>query len=1753
MASTLPSYFKNLSLLSAQAKRATANTSTSSQAPGIDVQQLLTMHTATQQQTQQLLSAIGKHTSTVGQLAANSAQPAQSAHGSVKLPVLTIRKFDGDILHFTEFIDMFQSAIGTNQSLSAVQKLSYLRSHLTGMALDVIAGIPTTDSNYPVALGLLKDRFGKKDAIIAARYRAITEMPAPSNKPHMLRRFYNEVEANLRCLQAEGQSVQQELLIPVITSKLPKCVIVQLETQKPHNQSWTVDELRKQLGIYLEVRESAERLAGDTASKPESTLPRPPPVSAQPHAAYSQPPATAATLVSSVRRATPRCFFCKLQHFSDTCPTFNTVSTRQQQLQDHCFVCLRKGHWAKDCTARRPCYHCNLLTHHRALCPQKFGSSPVSAAASTFYPTQQQQGPQKHTTATVHVQSKGVNLPTAIATVAGQGNISDCRLLFDTGSTRTFIHESLAASVNAAVVGEDVLSIASFGSASRRTVTLPRVEFSLLCRDGSALPVTANVMPWICCPVVKSPIDIDQYPEVKNIQLADTIVTKREEVEIDLLIGTDFYFSIMGNGHIQLNNGLVLLNSKLGFVPAGPTDTETDDTAGHIMLTDATTLPDPVFDLQRFWRLEDIGITDDISDPQTADDIALEHFRSSLQLINGRYMVSWPWKDSHTPQPNLPENYELAFGRLKSLVKRLQQTPQVLEKYHCTITEQLANGIIEEVNLDHQDGPIHYIPHHCVVRPSSTTTKVRVVYDASARTRAEHNSLNDCLHRGPILLPDLCGILVRFRLHPIGIVSDVEKAFLQLGLSMTDRNVTRFLWLRDPTKPVTTANLVIYRFCRVPFGIVASPFLLAATVDHHLQQQQTGTCDDVRRSIYVDNVVTGQSSVQDATAYYREAKDAFASATMNLREWGTNDPDFRDALAPEDKSSCDVMKVLGMSWDTNRDTLSTAKSTTNQYSVITKRDVLRSIAQFYDPMGLFSPVIMRAKILVQSIWKLHVDWDSPLPDALVHEWKDILSDLSCASDVAIPRFIGPKIHVDKVTYELHVFCDASQDGYGAAAYLCVRQVDGAYSSVDLIYSRTRVSPIKATSIPRLELLAALIGARIIKFLKKELLGAVHISATHLWSDSQCVLGWIKNTEKSYPVFIANRLKEIRADQSVCFNYIRTADNPADLPSRGASLATLTDSTAWWCGPEWLRDPPVHWPKDVIDAPSTVLFAAEGPAETETSSKPSPLSIDESKYTSFEKLARVTAYGIKFVKRCRQQTTCGTHLSAAEIDNAKHLWIQHVQATHYTPEIEAIKSNAKNKLVQNLALFLDEHNLIRCKGRLENSSLPYSAKYPILLPRSHPVTTAIINDCHRMVLHSGTNHTLSRVRYDYWVPRGRQTVKTVLKKCGVCKRFNGRPYSLPKMAPYPPERVAESKPFTHVGVDYFGPMTVREHGLIHKVWVCLFTCMVTRAIHLELVADMTTEQFLMALRRFVARRGVPRKIFSDNAQQFLLSKSTLQLAWEAIVKDDHTLNYAASHGIEWICIVQLSPWMGGFYERLIGIVKKALRKSIGRLVLGTTELSTILVEVEAVVNSRPLVYVSDEIYTVLTPAHFLSLSAEISLPQGHVEEDPDFAPTMSSAELLLSTWKKGQKRLNEFWNCWRSEYLTSLRERQQSQLKQVAHSTVKPRIGHVCLIKDDAPRGMWKLGIISELHASRDGETRSATVRTPNNKLLRRSLQHLYPLECESARPADHSSNEPQPPAVTNDAHVPATASRPVRRAAIEGLGRVLDLHEADLV
>ena len=485
-------------------------------------------------------------------------------------------------------------------------------------------------------------------------------------------------------------------------------------------------------------------------------------------------------------------------------------------------------------------------------------------------------------------------------------------------------------------------------------------------------------------------------------------------------------------------------------------------------------------------------------------------------------------------------------------------------------------------------------------------------------------------------------------------------------------------------------------------------------------------------------------------------------------------------------------------------------------------------------------------------------------------------------------------------------------------------------------------------------MAAVLGARAITFLREQLQPPLHLVKVVLWSDSTTVLQWLRSEHK-LPQFVQNRISAIKSVPDVIHRYVATDVNPADLPSRGISASSLQESTLWWSGPPHQSSedgpeaiPPVN-PVDVKRAvpASAVQFedvssfpvidagAADVDvehADTEcvksspvchvkpedtTVSNPSPLGIDITRFSSFDLLIRVSALCLRFIARLRKAKSSSGPLSRNELARAEILWIQHVQASKYADVIHSLtKAGRKPDIVQQLNLFLDDSGVIRCKGRLENAELTHQARFPALLPRNHPATNLIIVDCHRKVLHGGVAHTLSRVRYQFWIPQGRAAVKQVLRLCRTCVRWEGGPYRTPAMAPLPSSRVTPANPFSKVGLDYFGPVQLRVDAKTEpsKAWVCLFTCMVTRAVHLELVTDMSSTEFLLAFRRFVARRGTPTLVVSDNAPQFVLAKTTLDLAWEDITHSSDVLTYASSNKIEWQFIVSHSPWMGGFYER-----------------------------------------------------------------------------------------------------------------------------------------------------------------------------------------------------------------------------------------------
>ena len=479
----------------------------------------------------------------------------------------------------------------------------------------------------------------------------------------------------------------------------------------------------------------------------------------------------------------------------------------------------------------------------------------------------------------------------------------------------------------------------------------------------------------------------------------------------------------------------------------------------------------------------------------------------------------------------------MARGRLKSLMRRLSQDQSVLTKYNAVIEEQRSLGIIEPVQIRHTPQLTHYLPHHCVVQ-ASNTTKVRVVYDASARPSKSSPSLNDCLYQGPSLLPDLRGILLRFRQHPVGICSDIEKAFLQLNLHPQDRDVTRFLWVKDIHQPVTENNLQAFRFCRVSFGIIASPFLLSATIRHHLLNEGTEHAAEILRNTYVDNILLSKPSATEALSHYESAKSSFASASMNLREWSSNSTEVTQQLPVHDRAESVQVKCLGLLWNTEKDTLSVSSPNAASVIVNTKRQVLQGLSRFFDPLGLLSPIFIRAKTLLQDIWKLNVEWDEPLPPELLARWRLIATDMDTAADSSFPRYI----EVSSQPLQLHVFCDASEVAYAVVAY--VRSCDPPRAA--LVFSKSCVAPLKSQSIPRLELMAAVLGTRIVQFIRQQL--TVELISTYLWTDSTTVLHWISSSQK-LPLFVKNRVEAIRSVPDVEFRYVKSVVISRWLSSR----------------------------------------------------------------------------------------------------------------------------------------------------------------------------------------------------------------------------------------------------------------------------------------------------------------------------------------------------------------------------------------------------------------------------------------------------------------------------------------------------------------------------------------------------------------------------------------------------------------------------
>ncbi|XP_065891574.1 uncharacterized protein [Dysidea avara] len=948
---------------------------------------------------------------------------------SVHLPKLHLPIFDGNLLKWPEFWDIFHSSVH-KQKIPNVSKFSYLKGTLRGVASVAISGISVTEENYDVALKLLKERFGRKESIVEVLYAKLQNLPTSSCKFSDIQYTHNNIERILRQLESQGETVDnQRMLVYQILSKFPLEVILKLESTKQCDEEWTMELLRQLLSRYVIVQENAYRRVANAKGRNYDYRP----VRHEGGQKESQSlsgggkqllnQASVDTFTTNVQRRgrSPSCVFCRGDHFNDECDRVKTLAERKRKLitQGRCFLCFKVGHTFTDCSSpqRYGCYYCGKKQHHnRAICPQRFGDGEVRKNVVPDHDVGNvvTEGSQDKPTETLNASvgtdhaliasGEKVLLQTAVVpiqTADGSATIM-AKVLLDSASHRTFITDQLAKKLKLTCDREELLSISTFAARTPQQVNTFVVHFNVITKNNSCLPLHANVINKITGPIQRGPIqpsDLEFLLSISPEKMADTVPKDVEPVNVDLLIGSDYFWTILGTEKLTLPSGLFLISSKIGYILTGKYSIRScqQHVSSCLVMTEVNKMlpemsmvscsDDSVTCIEDFWRLETIGISDplDITD----DDKALERFNSSICFEDGRYQIQWPWKYENL---DIPENLDIAVGRLRSLARRFQKDRNLLEKYDEVISSQVKQGIVEKVTTDTRTSQqCHYLPHHPVITPAKSTTKLRIVYDASTKAKRGEKSLNECLHRGPVLLPDLCGILLRFRIQPIVMLADIEKAFLQVGIQEMDRDVTRFLWFKNlQSLEVVEENLDVYRFCRVPFGIICSPFLLGGTIKYHLKKIGTPVASQISENIYVDNVLLGAGTVKEAHKIYFESKNIFGKASMNLREWISNSSEFLGLLPETEVVKGSVVKTFGMPWNYKEDNLQVGGVNFSNSDVIpTKREVLKVVAKVFDPLGLVTPVTFYGKVFLQVLWMESVSWDEPLSEELCKRWNEI--------------------------------------------------------------------------------------------------------------------------------------------------------------------------------------------------------------------------------------------------------------------------------------------------------------------------------------------------------------------------------------------------------------------------------------------------------------------------------------------------------------------------------------------------------------------------------------------------------------------------------------------------------------------------------------------------------------------------------------------------------------------------------------------
>ncbi|XP_044755059.1 uncharacterized protein LOC123314012 [Coccinella septempunctata] len=755
--------------------------------------------------------------------------------------------------------------------------------------------------------------------------------------------------------------------------------------------------------------------------------------------------------------------------------------------------------------------------------------------------------------------------------------------------------------------------------------------------------------------------------------------------------------------------------------------------------------------------------------------LVMEHFLTTVKRRDDRrYEVCMPWIEGHPP---LSSNFDLSYKRLLHTVKKLKKD-NFYNVYDSVFDNWLAEGVIEcssenePLETSSQSG--HFLPHHPVYKPSSTTTPVRPVFDASSGAKNQP-SLNQCLEKGINLIELIPSMILRFRLDKIGITADIRKAFLQIGLQENDRNFLKFLWYDKNGK------IKIYRHARVVFGVTCSPFLLGAVLEFHLQETLRESIHEgnsyspeviskLLKSFYVDNILISVQNEEALNQFIEQSTKILADGKFELRGWEHSLP---ENVEVEAKSN-----ILGLIWNRKLDTLELSLEWFDKMDVglITKRTILSAAHKLFDPIGFSCLVTLIPKILLQRTWSTKLGWDLEVDEVVQELFLKWLKEQPYLTSVKIPRWISLDSTI-LTTQSVHVFCDASADAYAACIFLRTETGDGQVV-LRLIEGKSRVAPIKKLTIPRLELLAATIGVRIFRNFQTNY--EINLQA-FFWSDSSTVLSWIKRKENWKP-FIWNRVEEIkRFSKPIDWYHVPGDMNPADLPSRGCSAKSLADGR-WWEGPKWLCDPISQWPSQNFDSNEEEINCERRKTVVSSLSVSKDFVWYYKYFSKFSKIVKMVAWIKRFVNNSRKKNTEDSKfLTVDELEVSRKLVIRFIQE-------ESFESVEDPKL-SSLCPFTDNQGLIRLRTKISDRTDAEDFRMPFVLPTNHEVVKRLIFEEHMKNNHVGVQGLMSILRANYWILKSRRTIRYVISSCISCKRFRCKLLKCPAISL--PEKKSEN--------------------------------------------------------------------------------------------------------------------------------------------------------------------------------------------------------------------------------------------------------------------------------------------------------------------------------------------------------------------------